>query len=427
MGKYRAFTLVELVVSIGLFMVAISVSLVATVGTNSLIARTDVRSAIAESARSVTDTLRRTTTNAPVGSVTLHGYDDSRDTFAGVQVKAFSVAQAQTTCEVVGRSKATVNTSKEEVYTLDQAGDVIAYWVYRVDSGLQCPALGSRPLYQNRLTNTQVRATGFSVQMNSYDCDPTANCATKQQLRYSFSLELTKPLSGRSAESRTASTTVNGSLPIGLIETGIIPTNILTTGLPDGTVRVAYNKQIFGEGGRLPYQWSYAGSLVDGLSLAQQGNVYVLSGTPTVTGTVDITVTLRDNSNPPLTDQQRFIFSVGSGGGGISDLQITTTTLPIGVVGELYRVTLQASGGTGSLTWSLIGSLPSGLTLDPSSGQINGSPTVAGLFNFTVAVEDSVGNSDTRDLSILIEAAGSGPPGGGGIGGSGTPGGAGSP
>jgi type II secretory pathway pseudopilin PulG len=406
---YRGFTLVELVVSIGLFMVAISVSLVATVGTNSLIARTDARSAIAESARSVTDTLRRTTENAPVGSVILHGYyGGNPDSFAGVQVKAFSAAQATTTCEVVGRATPSVTANKEEIYTLDTAGTVVAYWVYRVDSSLQCPALGTQPLYQNRLTSKTVKVTAFEAQMNSYDCDPSANCTTKQQLRYSVTLEQLNALSGRSAETRTASTTVASSLPIGLIGTGIIPLNILTTELPDGEVGSPYYKEILGEGGKLPYAWSHTGTLVAGITISQQGNKYVLSGTPTATGTANITVTVHDSSASPLTDQQQFIFSVSSGTGGGS-LQISTTVLPIGVVNSPYSALLQATGGVGSLSWTILaGSLPPGLSLAGSTGQISGIPSTAGLYQFTVQVTDSALHTDTKNLSILIDTVGGG-------------------
>lgn len=405
--KRSGFTLIELVVSIGLFMVAISISLVATVGTNSLISRTDARSTISDSARSVSDTLRRVTANAPVGAVVLHAYYGGPDTFAGVQVKAFSGEQGKTTCEVVGRATPVVTGDKQEIYTLDTAGTAVAYWVYPVDSAGQCPAIGTTPLYQNRLTATAVSTTDFQLQMNSYDCDPAANCTTKQQLRYSFSVELAAKQSGLAKESRSASTTVNSSLPIGLINVGVVPVNVLTTELPDGTVGVAYTKEILGEGGRLPYAWSYTGSLVAGLSMAQQGNNFLITGTPTVTGVSNITVTLRDSSNSPLTDQQQFIFSVGSGGG--STLQITTTTLPIGTVGTPYTATLQATGGTGQLNWSVLsGSLPAGLILNPLTGAINGTPSVQGLSQLTIHVRDAIGNVDTKLLSILIEAAGGG-------------------
>src|SRR5687768_13265869 len=122
MKRRVGFTLVEIIVSLGLFMVAVTIALLATLGTNSLIARTDLRSTISESARSVSDVMRRLSQNAPVGSVDLHQfYGDQEpipgpDAFAGVRVKMFSGAQAQNTCEVVGRATAAESNEGEETY-----------------------------------------------------------------------------------------------------------------------------------------------------------------------------------------------------------------------------------------------------------------------------------------------------------------------
>ncbi|MEE9234281.1 MAG: Ig domain-containing protein, partial [Candidatus Acidoferrales bacterium] len=94
------------------------------------------------------------------------------------------------------------------------------------------------------------------------------------------------------------------------------------------------------------------------------------------------------------------------GGGSPPALTITTTSLPPGDVDQSYSATLQATGGTGTRTWSLAsgsGSLPDDLTLN-SSGVISGTPTAEGTFNFTVQVADSGSPQQvaTRALSILI-------------------------
>lgn len=404
--KRAGFTLIEIIVSLGLFMVAVTIALMATVGTNSLVARTDLRSTISESARSVTDVLQRLSQNAPVGSVDLHGYYQNPDAFAGVRVKIFSGAQSQNTCEVIGRATAAQNSNGEEVYTLGTTGDVIAYWVYRVDSSLQCPLLTTTPLYQNRLTSAQVKATGFQAQLNSYDCDGSANCATKQQLRYSFTLELKATQSGRTKESRTSSTTVASSIPIGLINAGLIPVNVVTTAMPNGTAGVPYSKSIIGEGGKLAYHWSQSGNLASfpGLTLAEQGNEYLLSGTTAATGTVNLTVTLRDSSDPQLVDVQQLSFDIVAGGGTVT---VTTNSLPGGTVGAPYAPqTLQASGGTPPYEWGIVnGSLPPGLTLS-TAGVISGAPTSSGIYNFTVVAIDTLEQSGTKALSITVSGGG---------------------
>jgi subtilisin family serine protease len=82
---------------------------------------------------------------------------------------------------------------------------------------------------------------------------------------------------------------------------------------------------------------------------------------------------------------------------------VTTTSLPAGAVGAAYSATLQATGGTPPYAWSLdSGSLPSGLTLDTSTGAISGTPTSAGTSSFTAKVTDSATQSDAQALSIAV-------------------------
>ena len=86
---------------------------------------------------------------------------------------------------------------------------------------------------------------------------------------------------------------------------------------------------------------------------------------------------------------------------------ITTTSLPAGITGQPYSATLAATGGTGPYTWSISsGSLPSGLTLNSSTGVISGTPTGGpGPVYFTVKVTDSLSSTATQPLSITITAS----------------------
>ena len=88
-------------------------------------------------------------------------------------------------------------------------------------------------------------------------------------------------------------------------------------------------------------------------------------------------------------------------------LAISTTSLPDEVVGTAYSATLQSTGGTGAVTWSIpAGSLPSGLALNASTGAITGTPTAAGTSALTVNITDSSNppQSVTTTLSITINA-----------------------
>ena len=87
-----------------------------------------------------------------------------------------------------------------------------------------------------------------------------------------------------------------------------------------------------------------------------------------------------------------------------ADVAVTTTLLPNGRLKDAYLQTVTATGGVGTLTFTVsAGALPPGLTL-ASDGTISGVPTASGLFTFTVTATDSgtpasVGN---QALQILI-------------------------
>ncbi len=91
------------------------------------------------------------------------------------------------------------------------------------------------------------------------------------------------------------------------------------------------------------------------------------------------------------------LVSGSCGGGGSSQvsttdarLEITTLQLQSGNVGKTYNVQLTAAGGAPPYTWSIVlGKLPTGLTLNASTGALSGTPQQTGTFSFTAEVKDS--------------------------------------
>jgi hypothetical protein len=82
---------------------------------------------------------------------------------------------------------------------------------------------------------------------------------------------------------------------------------------------------------------------------------------------------------------------------------ITTTSIPDGQIAVPYSLGLAVIGDS-PITWSLLsGTIPAGLTFSPS-GILEGIPTTAGPYSFTVQATNAYG-SDTQLLSISIAMA----------------------
>jgi len=150
--------------------------------------------------------------------------------------------------------------------------------------------------------------------------------------------------------------------------------------------------------------WSMSGTSCSGTACGTFSNKTATSATYNAPTTVsaNMTVTVMATS---VTDTTK---SVTSPVIVTPAPSITTTSLASGTVGTAYSATLQASGGAGTLTWSLASgsSLPAGLSLS-GTGTISGTPTAAATTTFTVKVTDSSGAqggaaSATQKLSLTI-------------------------
>jgi Putative Ig domain len=96
------------------------------------------------------------------------------------------------------------------------------------------------------------------------------------------------------------------------------------------------------------------------------------------------------------------------GGSGAAPLSIATKSLSDGTVGAAYNQTVQSSGGTAPLSWTLsTGSLPAGLSLGNGTGSsvtISGTPSAAqNAASFTIKVTDSKDQTATQAFSVNIQ------------------------
>lgn len=87
------------------------------------------------------------------------------------------------------------------------------------------------------------------------------------------------------------------------------------------------------------------------------------------------------------------------------DLACPSSSASFGVAYDSFFV---ASGGTPPYTFSIFsGGLPTGLILDPITGEVTGVPTAAGTFAYTGRVTDFLGATKDTSCSIIIDPLGS--------------------
>jgi hypothetical protein len=149
------------------------------------------------------------------------------------------------------------------------------------------------------------------------------------------------------------------------------PVSLSPSSLSAMVVGVPFAESVSASGGTVPYNYAVtAGTLPAGLVLdALTG---AITGTPTASGAYSFTIT--------ATDAVTASASVPYSGTVTSPtITVSPSTLSAMVVGVPFSESVSASGGTAPYTYTVTsGTLPAGLTLNPSSGLISGTPTASG-------------------------------------------------
>ena len=175
--------------------------------------------------------------------------------------------------------------------------------------------------------------------------------------------------------------------------------NITSATLPWASPNVAYSSRVMVTGGTAPYTFTVAnGSLPTGLSL--DSTTGTISGTSGGTGSYTFAIGVRDNTATGYSEKEYTI-------GLVSPLQITTASLPASLQGSVYSGTVTATGGKPAYSFNLINStvLPTGLTLNATSGAISGTSRESGTFNITIRATDSTGIKADKSYNLIVAAA----------------------
>lgn len=139
------------------------------------------------------------------------------------------------------------------------------------------------------------------------------------------------------------------------------------------------------EGGTAPYTWSATG-LPAGLSITPATGT--VSGTATTAGTSTVTVTATDRAGK--TGSTSFTWTVTTGQGGSPTL--TNPGNQTSTIGRPVTLPLRAAGGSAPYSFKA-SNLPAGLTVNPATGTVTGTPTTWGFRTSTVTVTDAAGRT----------------------------------
>jgi hypothetical protein len=172
---------------------------------------------------------------------------------------------------------------------------------------------------------------------------------------------------------------------------------ITTSTLPGGNVGTLYSATLAATGGVSPYTWSLtSGTLPAGLTL--NATTGAISGTPTASAAnASLTFMATDSESPAQTKSVTLTLTV------LSNLAISTTALPNGQDGNVYTTSLVATGGTAPYSWTLTGTLPTGLSFNTSTGVLSGTPTTtATASSLTFMVSDSGSPVQTKSVALAL-------------------------
>jgi hypothetical protein len=164
-------------------------------------------------------------------------------------------------------------------------------------------------------------------------------------------------------------------------------------------VLISSVKPVSAQGGTKIYTYSVSPSLPTNLTLSTSTGV--ISGTPNVTTSqTQFTITVTDSLSQ--TKNSTFRLTVSEPPALTTTQQVASTSLTR-LVTQANFTPVTASGGYGTITFSINPSLPVGLVFNQNNGNISGvSSAVIPQTTYTVTAKDSLGQSSSKTFTIEV-------------------------
>jgi len=209
------------------------------------------------------------------------------------------------------------------------------------------------------------------------------------------------PTAANTYDITLTATNCNGSNAKHLILTvgaaGVAP-SITSSLTANGTAGTVFTPYTVTASGTAPIDFD-ATNLPSGLTY--DNNTHQITGNPTTPGITEVILTA---SNVYGTDVKTLVITIAQGAGTPPVIQPPYTAS--GTVGLPFTPYMMSVTGTTPIVYSVT-NLPDGLSFDPVSHVITGTPSTAGTFYVNLAASSDFG-SDNRILEITITSGGGG-------------------
>jgi hypothetical protein len=167
--------------------------------------------------------------------------------------------------------------------------------------------------------------------------------------------------------------------------------SIVQGSLPSGSVGAQYGYQLSTSGGTASSWAVTSGALPSGLNLGPTG---VITGTPSATASSTFTVRASDGGRAAIRQFTLYV---------VEPLVLTAPAAKAIKLGRSFVLTMSARGGLAPYRWSAV-SLPAGVNLNPSTGQVGGRPKSLGTVALNLMATDALGTSQTVSASVQVVA-----------------------